>query len=220
MFRFFVEDKIGNTFKLSKEIIKHIKVARVEKENFICIYKEIFFICQLDNEQAIIIKELNENHEFSKQIIIAAAFIDTKRFEWLIQKAAELGATKLIPVLSQNVSKKIPSDINKKIQRWNQISLNASEQSFRNKQLIVSQPMKFNDVINIKITNKYIAHEKEKSTTEISFPQDSIFLIGPEGGFSEKEVINASVKGYKIISLGKRILRAETASIFIMSRIN
>ena len=140
--------------------------------------------------------------------------------KYLIQKAAELGATKIIPMISKNISKKIPIDINKKIERWNQIALNASEQSFRNKQMIVDKPMSFKEVLNINASNKYIAHEKDDSTVKGSFPTNSLFLVGPEGGFTSNEVSEANNSGFETISLGKRILRAETASIFILSRVN
>lgn len=220
MFRFFVDEKEGDRFLLSKEILNHIKVARVQKEEFICIYNEEFYVCKQNGNFAEIVRMIDENHEFEGEVIIAAAFIDTKRFEWLIQKASELGATKLLPMICKNVSKKLPSDIDKKLQRWNHIAKNASEQSFRNKKLTVEKPMQFEDVIKIKITNKYIAHEKENSTPEVSFPQDSLFLVGPEGGFTDHEVDKASSNGFNVISLGKRILRAETASMFILSRVN
>lgn len=220
MFRFFVEEKQGNTFVLSSEILKHIKVARVQNEEFICIFEGKFYITKLVGDAAQIVSELDEQHDFEEQVVIAASFIDTKRFEWLIQKASELGATKLIPVISKNVVKKLPNDIDKKLERWNQIALNASEQSFRNNKMIVEKPMNFDDVIKIKITNKYIAHEKSDTTPEVSFPQDSLFLVGPEGGFTNEEVASANESGFTTISLGKRILRAETASMFILSRIN
>lgn len=220
MFRFYVKEKVGNKFLLSKETLRHIKVSRVTKENFICVYKETFYICKLQNDSAIIIKQLNENHEFHGKIIIAASFINFKRFEWLIQKASELGATSLIPIISENVATKIPLDISKKLKRWNDISTNAAEQSFRNKAMIVEEPMKFSDAINIKIKNKYIAHEKENIDPPKSLPLDSIFFVGPEGGFTDSEIKMAKQKSIKIISLGKRILRAETASIFILSRVN
>lgn len=220
MFRFFVEEKQGNTFVLSSEILKHIKVARVQNEEFICIFEGKFYITKLAGDAAQIVSELDEQHDFEEQVVIAASFIDTKRFEWLIQKASELGATKLIPVISKNVVKKLPNDIDKKLERWNQIALNASEQSFRNNKMIVEKPMSFDDVIKIKITNKYIAHEKSDKTPEVSFPQDSLFLVGPEGGFTNEEVASANERGFTTISLGKRILRAETASMFILSRIN
>ena len=220
MFRFYVKKKENNAFLLSKDTLKHIKVSRVENKNFICVYKEIFYICKLEINKAIIIKKLNKNNEFNGQIIIAAGIINIKRFEWLIQKASELGATSLIPIISDNTSVKLPKNIDEKIKRWNIIASNAAEQSFRNKAMLVKKPMKFIDAINIDIENKYIAHEKFEEETPQTLPLNSIFFIGPEGGFSDYEVDIAKEKSCKIISLGKRILRAETASIFILSRVN
>ena len=220
MFRFFVDTKINNSFVLKPEVLKHIKVARVQNEQFICIFEKRFYVCRLQNNVAEIIEELNEDHEHNGEVIIAASFIDTKRFEWLIQKAAELGCTKLIPVISKNVSKKLPNDISKKIIRWNQIALNASEQSFRNTPLLIEKPMNFEEILTISINNKYIAHEKKSANVDLAFPTNSLFLVGPEGGFTDEEVKLANGKDFKTISLGKRILRAETASIFILSRIN
>ncbi|MCK5867364.1 MAG: 16S rRNA (uracil(1498)-N(3))-methyltransferase [Mycoplasmataceae bacterium] len=219
MFRFFVSKKEDNFFKLTEANLRHIKVARIEEKQFICIYEEKFYITILDDERALIIKELNDNHEFEKSVTLGASFIDTKRFEWLIQKAAELGTTSLIPIISINVSKKLPFDIEKKLIRWNEIALNASEQSFRNKPLIVMLPMKFNDVIKLDIPNKYIAHEGKQAHDPGLFKQNSLFLVGPEGGFTGEEVKLASENNFNISSLGKRILRAETASIFMLSRI-
>lgn len=219
MFRFFVDKKEQDSFVLTKDTLHHIKVSRVEKEEFICIYNEKFFVCKLQGNVAIIIKELNDNHEHDGDVILAAAIIDTKRFEWLIQKAAELGATKLIPVLSKNVSKKISGDIDKKVARWNTIALNASEQSFRNKPLKVEKPKHISEVIEINITNKFIAHEKHQESISKTFPSNSLFLVGPEGGFTDSEVQDALNKGFKVVSLGKRILRAETASMMMLSKI-
>ena len=220
MFRFFVKEKRGNSFLLSEETLKHIRVSRTTSKEFICVFEEEFYVCMLENNVAVIKNKINEFHEHDGEVIIAAGFIDTKRFEWLIQKTTELGATKIIPVLSENVSKKLPINIDKKLERWNQIALNASEQSFRNKQLIVEKPQTFDEILKLKIKNKFIAHEKNNNDVKMSFPTDSLFLVGPEGGFSEIEVKKASKNNFEIVSLGKRILRAETASIFILSRIN
>lgn len=219
MFRFFVNQKEGEAFILPKETLHHIKVARVANEEFICTYEEKFYICKLEGNLAVIQKELKENHEHDGEVIVAAAIIDTKRFEWLIQKAAELGATKLIPVISDNVSKKISGDISKKVERWNIIALNASEQSFRNKPLIVEEPKKFKDVLNVNVANKFIAHEKENAEVPVSFPSNSLFLVGPEGGFTDQEVKLAIENNCEVVSLGKRILRAETASMMMLSKI-
>ncbi len=220
MFRFFASEKNDNYFDLSKETLKHIKVTRTEKEEFIIIHDEVFYVCTLSGTQALISRTLDESHEFENEVVLAASIINIKRFEWLIQKATELGATTLIPVLSENVSVTLSDDLSKKVARWNTIALNAAEQSFRNKPMKVLEPIKFEEAIALNITNKFIAHEQHSSTPDISFPQDSLFLIGPEGGFSEKEIKLATEADVKVISLGKRILRAETASLFVLSRVN
>ena len=219
MFRFFVNKKNNNFFELTHDNLHHIKVARIEDKQFICIYKEEFYITRLKDKRALIIKKINNNHEFKNQVTLAASFIDTKRFEWLIQKASELGATTLIPVLSKNVSKKLPFDIEKKLLRWNDVALNASERSFRNKPMVVKSPMKFADVIKLEIPNKYIAHENRMAQDPGLFKQDSLFMVGPEGGFTGEEISIAVENKFHVCSLGKRILRAETASIFMLSRI-
>ncbi|WGI36792.1 16S rRNA (uracil(1498)-N(3))-methyltransferase [Mesomycoplasma lagogenitalium] len=220
MMRFFAQKREGNYFILSKETLAHIKVARVEKENFICIYNEKFYECVLHNDLALIIKEIEENHEFQGEVAIACAIINTKRFEWMIQKATELGATRLIPLLTERVEQKLGEDLIKKVERWNEIAKNAAEQSFRNKPMQVDFPVKFEKVFENFYKFRYIAHEKvEYKINNTFFPQDSIFLIGPEGGFTDKEVQLALDNDYQLISLGKRILRSETAPLFILSRI-
>lgn len=85
----------------------------------------------------------------------------------------------------------------------------------------ITYPKSFNEVIEMEVKNKYIAHEKAKDfLTKSSFETNSLFLIGPEGGFSQKEIDLAQEKSFELIWLGKRILRAETAAFFVLSRIN
>ncbi|MBN3534521.1 16S rRNA (uracil(1498)-N(3))-methyltransferase [Mycoplasma procyoni] len=220
MMRFFVDKKEGDYFILSKDVLQHIKVTRVEEKEFICVFEGKFHKCKLEGNVAKIIDIIDENHEFNEEVVVAAAIINTKRFEWLIQKATELGATKLIPLITERVEQKLGNDIDKKVQRWNEISRNAAEQSFRNYSMEVTFPTFYKNVFDHFYKNKYIAHEKEiDSKVPISIPQNCIFLIGPEGGFSDQEVDLAISRGYIPISLGKRILRAETAPLFLLSRV-
>jgi len=81
MFRFYVDKKEGDRFILSDETIKHIKVARVTNKEFICVYEGRFFISKLQGNEAFIIEELNEMHDFNGDVIIAASLINIKRFE-------------------------------------------------------------------------------------------------------------------------------------------
>ncbi len=219
MYRFFVDHKENNHFILSKELLNHLKVIRIKDKNIICIYKEVFYVCQLKNNLAIIIETLDEVHEYTNPVVLCASIINIKKFEWLIQKAAELGATKLIPIITKNTNAKYHEIAKTKINRWNEISKNACEQSFRNKIMKIENPLDFKEAIKISAKNKIIAHEKHDEEQTSMLTDDTIILVGPEGGFDENEIEMAKKLDFKVVSLGNRILRAETSSIFLLSRI-
>lgn len=124
-------------------------------------------------------------------------------------------------MITINTNKKYVDQFKSKKNRFIEISKNASEQSFRNSLMIINDPIDFNDAINYEIDKKYIAHEKNDELLEVlDFKNfDVAFYVGPEGGFDQQEINDASSKGIKIISLGKRILRSETASIYLLSQI-
>ncbi len=217
MYRFFVENKDGNHFVLSKELLNHLKVIRIKDKNIICIYREVFYICKLENNFATIIEKLDGVHEYKNQVILCAALINIKRFEWLIQKSAELGVTKLIPIITKNTNTKYYEMAKAKNSRWSEISKNSCEQSFRNKIMKIEEPMYFSESLKINAKYKIIAHEKHIEDKVSMLNDDIIILVGPEGGFDEKEVEMAKKYGFDVVSLGKRILRAETSSIFLLS---
>lgn len=223
MFRFFVNKKVNNTFILDAETLKHIKVARIEKEHFICIYEGKFYVTNLKDNVAQIVSEIAANHEFLDPVILGVSLIKIKRFEWLIQKAAELGATHLIPLVTDKTQIDLKK-LHNKYQRWELISKNACQQAFRNQIMEILPIKKFSEVLKSKVTHKYIAHEK--TTTIFSekcpstFRANSLFLVGPEGGFSESEIELAHNQNFKIIYFGPRILRSETSALYLLSRLN
>lgn len=222
MYRFFVDKREENKFFLSKEVLNHLKTIHLNKnEKFICVFKEEFYVCILENNFAIIMNKLNENHEYNHNLILFSAIINIKRFEWLIQKATELGVKEFYPLVTKNTNTKLIDVLIKKINRFNEIIKNASEQSFRNSLMKLHQPINFNEAIKINVHNKYIAHEKIKKTNNKQFNLDfdTAFFVGPEGGFDDKEIKTAQKFNVKTISLGKRILRSETAAIFLLSNI-
>lgn len=222
MFRFFVNQKQGDFFILSTATVKHLKVVRLENKDFICVYESKFFKCSfVAPNLAKIESEIVKNHEFEQPVILAMALIKPKNFEFVIQKATELGVTKIIPFISEHCEIKI-NNIESKIKRWEEIALHAAQQSFRNIVPIIENPIKLKDLLNKyqHIEHKFIAHEKvEKENLNTLFPTNTIFLVGPEGGFSDNEVQLAKISDFKTIRLTKTILRAETAAIFLLSRI-
>ncbi|MBD5423106.1 MAG: 16S rRNA (uracil(1498)-N(3))-methyltransferase [Mycoplasma sp.] len=222
MYRFFVEKKIDNKFELSNEILNHLKVLRIgSNEKFYCIYDGEVYLCHREGSHAIIEIKTEINNEYANDITLFASIINIKRFEWLIQKATELGVNNFYPMITKNTNIKFIEQLKKKKERFIEISKNASEQSFRNKLTIIHDPINFEEAVNYNIENKYIAHEKKEELDDqnLLFKSPIAFYVGPEGGFDENEINKAINSGLKIISLGKRILRSETSSIYLLSRI-
>ncbi|MFV8483628.1 16S rRNA (uracil(1498)-N(3))-methyltransferase [Mycoplasma sp. Z473B] len=223
MNRFFVTKKNTDGFDLDPEIIKHIKVIRAQDKPFICVYQNEFYQCILDGSQAKIQFKLEEDHELKHEVILAISVIKLDRFEWALQKATELGVAKIIPMLTQYTQHDLVkyNKFESKYERFQSILQNAAEQSFRNKIPELMPLAKFEDVIKANDITKYIAHEKIASS--IALPQpinyDVLFLVGPEGGFSEAEITLAEKYQVSPVSLGSRILRAETAAIYLLSQI-
>lgn len=152
------------------------------------------------------------------------------KMEYIIQKNIELGIKKIVPVeMTRCVVKLDNKTANKKIERWQKIAEAAAKQSGRDCIPEVKMPITPNELCNeIKQFDIVIlAYENEKNITlkqELKRISDIDklkigIIIGPEGGLSEKEVEMFINAGAKVVTLGKRILRTETASIVIMSNI-
>ena len=223
MYRFFVDKKELNYFILDQSILNHLKSIRLKiNENFICVYEGKFYICSLENKKAKIIQLLNEDHEYPHRLVLFAPIIKIKNFEWLIQKATELGVQEFYPLICENTNKKYLEIVKNKLIRFQEIAKNAAEQSFRNQVMKIFDPINFIEAVEIKIENKFLAHEKiDPNQTDQSnnFNGNIAFFVGPEGGFSDNEVEIAQKNNTQIISMGKRILRSETAVIWLISNV-
>lgn len=222
MYRFFVNEKKLDYFVLDQSVLNHLKSIRLKaNENFICIYQNQFYLCCLEGQNAKILKLINEDHEYEHQLIIFAPIIKIKHFEWMIQKATELGAKAFYPLITQNTNPKYLQMVESKLNRFQEIAKNAAEQSFRNQIMDVYPPIQFNEAIRTEITNKFLAHEQiDTNDKKTNFSGDLAFFVGPEGGFTNEEVELAKKNNTQIVSLGKRILRAETAIIWLLANVN
>ena len=150
--------------------------------------------------------------------------------EWIIQKTTEIGINKIIPVDMQRCVVKLDEkDAKKKIDRWQKVAEGAAKQSKRDKIPKIENKIKLKEVENrIKEYDIFlIAYEEEKENKlkeqikNIAKKQNYNIgvLVGPEGGLDIKEVEELKEKGAKAVTLGKRILRTETAPIVIISNI-
>ncbi len=158
---------------------------------------------------------LNELHT---DITLCMALIRREKFELVLQKAAELGVRRIVPFES---SRCVVKAKNEKTARWNAIVLEACEQCKRTQVPECHEPVRFEDLSSFKSNVNLCAYENagsEASFIHDHLPADSVtIVIGPEGGFSEAEVQQLSENGFSSVTLGNRILRAETAAIYACS---
>ncbi len=150
------------------------------------------------------------------RLTIAISLIkNINRFEWFVEKAAELGTAVVIPLISERTEK-----LNVRTDRLASISKSAMLQSEQSWLTNVHDPTKFAQVVSgSQQQQKLIAHctagkERHLASVFNSDLEDHILLIGPEGDFSTAEIELANTHGFTGVSLGKTILRTETAGVF------
>lgn len=163
------------------------------------------------------------SRESPLSIHLAQGISKGDRMEWVIQKAVELGVQQITPLMTTHCVVRLDSDrLNKKLAQWQAIAIAAAEQSGRN-QLTIIHPARTLDayIQDCGATTKRIldpnATQSWRNHTDTK--GDIALIIGPEGGFSEAEIIRAQDFGFEPLSLGPRILRTETAAIAALSMI-
>lgn len=161
----------------------------------------------------------NENEPDIK-ITLYQGLPKADKMELVIQKCIEIGVDRIVPVKTEHAVVKLEGKEEKKLQRWNKIAESAAKQCGRGKIPVVDRLMTFKEAINeaTSLDGAIIPYEKEKENSLKTFAKNfkgkSIgIFIGPEGGFSEEEINFAIENGVKSVTLGKRILRTETAGL-------
>ncbi len=225
MHRFFIFNKQDNP---TKEIIptndlfhQLTKVLRIRNnEEFICIYENLELTSKLDNGKIIVIdyKEFEINKD--KRITLIQGLPTNKKVSLILQKATELDVDEVILWQAKRSTSKI-SDFDKKEDRLNKIVVEACEQSRRNDIPKIGFEKSI-DEIDLVNSNLIVLYENEhnlniKDAINTSEQENIIIVIGPEGGFEDSEIELFKEKGASIATLGKNILRTETASIAALS---
>ncbi len=231
MNRFFGDIKEGSAFLSAEDSHHLLRVLRAKVgEKVEIVYQGELYIAALASLNPLSLKieeKVAFDNELPSDCYIAFALLKGGHDELVLQKCTELGAKGFLPFVSKRTIIKLDrKERVKREERYRKIVLSASAQSKRLLVPSVSQIFDFDDVLKQDADYKFIAYEGLSSSNPFSsFASISaikegaktIFLIGPEGGFEENEVARAVKNGFAPISLGRRILRAETASIFLSS---
>jgi 16S rRNA (uracil1498-N3)-methyltransferase len=147
-----------------------------------------------------------------------------ERFEHVLQKATELGVSEITPLFSERTEVRLNAERQEKIrQRWQKIMINACEQCYRNRLPKLNLPVEFRSLIADETsTQKFILHPQDDHAEHVMLsqlpqPASACLLVGPEGGFSDNEVMLAMQCHFAPLALGSRILRTETAPLAALS---
>ncbi|MGM0367059.1 MAG: RsmE family RNA methyltransferase [Actinomycetota bacterium] len=227
---FFVNpnDISGNTIVLRGQDYNHLANALRAKTGDIVevsdnsSYRYTCRIAEIRQGKAVLeAKKREKIKRISPQITLFQCIIKKNAMEYLIQKATEIGIDKIIPVMSKRVV--VDKKILRKAERWNKIAESASKQSGRSISSKVLAPVSLEDIQPGDYDLFFIPYEQKKERNSFA---DALkheqarnigYLIGPEGGFETGEVDLLIKKGAQAVSLGKNILRSETAAIYFLS---
>ena len=236
MQRYFVSNDSINIdlIHMNKDDHFHMqKVMRMRNgEHIICIdeSKQVFLceVSNINNGEVKILEKLDENHELDVRVRLVYGLPKLDKFEYVLQKCTELGVCEVVPFLSKrSLIRTDESRFTKKMERYQKIVKEACEQSEREQLVKVYPPMTLKDIVKLETNIGLVAYEEASREGECMAFEANLkamkkgdiitIVVGPEGGL-EKDEVDAFIKaGYQACSLGKRILRSETAPLYMMS---
>ncbi len=158
---------------------------------------------------------------------LLASLVRFERFEWIIEKATELGVEVIIPVEAERTEKGLRTAAEKRVVRWNRIAREASEQSRRARLPEIGAAVALSDACKSQSDYRFMLEEAEGAPPILSVLPPSrkagdrvALLLGPEGGWTDRERELITKSGWTPVSLGREILRAETAAVAGLAIIN
>ena len=239
MLKFFVKNEqvINNVIEIIGQDAKHMqKVLRLNVGEILNITDDDknTYKCEIvnfNNDKVIcnILEKIEEDNENKINITLFQCLAKFDKMDYIIQKATELGIYEVYPVMSNRTVVKLDEKSKiKKVERWQAISKEASKQCKRTYIPEIKNVIFLKDICNL--VSKYdiilVAYENNKDSLKKVLGkldkniENVGIVIGPEGGFEEEEIqMLTQYKNISIVSLGKRILRTETASISLISNI-
>jgi 16S rRNA (uracil1498-N3)-methyltransferase len=151
-------------------------------------------------------------------VTLAAALIKFDRFEWMVEKATELGVERIVPVNTARSEKGLLEASGKRVERWRRISREAAQQSRRARIPEIAAAEGFDKALGLAGAHRFFLDEGEAPPLLAALPEGRVrretvaVLLGPEGGWTDAERESALSAGWRAVSLGGQILRAETAA--------
>lgn len=223
--RFFVDVVESGRARISGPDAHHLtRVLRVEPGQLFEISdNQNVYLAEVESARkdlvSFTVREKVAPAEPAVQITILASLIRFERFEWMLEKATELGVARIVPVRAERSERGLEQGAGKRLARWNRIVREASEQSRRARLPEIGEPVDLAGAVETEAVYRYALEEAEALPILSALPMDRrdsdqvALLVGPEGGWTDQEREQIAGSGWRPVSLGPRILRAETAAM-------
>ena len=225
--RFYVDFALSpdSVVELPDDVVRHLNVLRVKNTEEIVLFNgngkaypalpEV-----LEKRRAImrILREEATDNESPLKITLVQAVSAAERMDFTLQKSVELGVAEIRPVISERCVVRLSGErAEKRVARWQEIVVSACEQSGRNivpKVLPLTTYAQALQQLPQETTKLLMSLNRAQKLSDVR-PQSGkvVFMVGPEGGWTEKEEQQAFDAGFQSVTLGKRVLRTETASL-------
>jgi len=229
MQRYFAVDKRDDLFILESSDLHHISnVMRMKDGDFVeVVFDKVLYKCKvvIDNGITIIYDSILHGNDDPIDIVLIVPILKEQKMDLVLQKATELGATRIIPIITERCIVKLNDKESKKLERWSRIVKEASEQCKRISIPIIDNvhtisDLNFSDGVKLVCSTR----ENEKNIKNLMHNLNGCakmyIVVGPEGGLSIDEENKLNDLGFVSITLGKRIMRVETVPMFVLSILN
>ena len=225
--RFYVDFALSpdSVVELPDNVVRHLNVLRVKNTEEIVLfngngkaYSALPEVLEKRRASVRILREEATDNESPLNITLVQAVSAAERMDFTLQKSVELGVAEIRPVISERCVVRLSGErAEKRVARWQEIVVSACEQSGRNivpKVLPLTTYAQALQQLSQETTKLLMSLNRAQKLSDVQ-PQSGkvVFMVGPEGGWTEKEEQQAFDAGFQSVTLGKRVLRTETASL-------
>lgn len=225
--RFYVDFALSpdSVVELPDNVVRHLNVLRVKNTEEIVLfngngkaYPALPEVLEKRRASVRILREEATDNESPLNITLVQAVSAAERMDFTLQKSVELGVAEIRPVISERCVVRLSGErAEKRVARWQEIVVSACEQSGRNivpKVLPLTTYAQALQQLPQETTKLLMSLNRAQNLSDVR-PQSGkvVFMVGPEGGWTEKEEQQAFDAGFQSVTLGKRVLRTETASL-------
>ncbi|HGO6871439.1 TPA: 16S rRNA (uracil(1498)-N(3))-methyltransferase [Neisseria meningitidis] len=225
--RFYLPENlsVGQTVALPDNIVRHLNVLRVRPNENITLFNgkgkahaAQLTVLEKRRAEAEILHEDTTDNESPLNITLIQSISSGERMDFTLQKSVELGVTAIQPVISERCIVRLDGErAAKRLARWQEIVISACEQSGRNTVPPVLPIIGYREALDkmpSESTRLIMSINRARKLGDIRQPSGAIvFMVGPEGGWTEQEEQQAFEAGFQAVTLSKRILRTETAAL-------